>query len=217
MRLPTVVSVHVDAARRVVGVTSGDPRAYYADAVEVSRTLFRAPPPGDADVVGSNAYPIDVSLTFAHSKGMIPLGQARPGASRILVASCSEGAGHHGLYPFVGVSRLRPLVEAGRYAVVRPAKLRQALARRTQAALGRRSQRAGGTAAAAVRPVWLYRAGGGHASRRHPRHDSHRGLADLLDVVRAEQRGAVLAPAAGLRVAVYPCAPLQVLADRSDT
>ena len=56
---------------------------------------------GDADVVISAAYPIDVSLTFMRSKGIIPLLHAAPGASRVLVAACPEGVGHHGLFPFV--------------------------------------------------------------------------------------------------------------------
>jgi hypothetical protein len=44
---------------------------------------------------------MDVSATFMHSKGVIPLRYARPGASRILIAACSEGIGHHGLFPLV--------------------------------------------------------------------------------------------------------------------
>src|SRR5204862_4953702 len=103
--LRTVVSVHVDAEREVVRVVSGDWRAHYRDSVRFSREAYAAPGPGDADVVVASAYPMDVSLTFMRSKGMIPLFQARPGASRVVIAACPEGVGHHGLYPFAVVPR----------------------------------------------------------------------------------------------------------------
>jgi hypothetical protein len=45
-----------------------------------------------------------------HSKSVTPLLQAEPGASRVFVSACSEGAGHHGLFLFVGAPRRqRPL------------------------------------------------------------------------------------------------------------
>ena len=67
--LRTSISVHVDADRQVVRVVSGDHRRYYEAAVAFSRNRYRAPLPGHADLVVSNAYPIDVSLTFMRSKG----------------------------------------------------------------------------------------------------------------------------------------------------
>jgi hypothetical protein len=79
--LRTSVSVHVDTDRRPVRVTCGDHRRYYEEAVGFSQRAYRAPRPTDADVVIANAYPIDVSLTFMRSKGLIPLllGRARRG------------------------------------------------------------------------------------------------------------------------------------------
>src|SRR4051794_25650761 len=95
------VGAHVDRAGQMVRVVGGDHRRYYADAVAFALETYRTPLPGDADVVISNAYPIDVSLTFMRSKGIIPLLHAAPGASRVLVSACPEGLGHHGLFPFV--------------------------------------------------------------------------------------------------------------------
>jgi nickel-dependent lactate racemase len=99
--LASSVNVFVDDRRRLVRVLVGPTSDYYDDAVEWARRAFRAPAPGGADVVISNAYPMDVSLTFMGSKGTTPLRYARPGASRVVVAGCPEGVGHHGLFPIV--------------------------------------------------------------------------------------------------------------------
>jgi len=104
-RLAASVSLLVDDRRQPVRVLVGPVVDYYADAVGWAREAFRAPPPGAADVVISNAYPMDVSLTFMGSKGIAPLRRAKPGASRVVVAGCPEGVGHHGLFPLVDRQR----------------------------------------------------------------------------------------------------------------
>jgi lactate racemase len=93
------VSAMVDQDRRLVWLKAGDHEAYYAEAVLDAKRMFAAPMPSQADVVIANAFPMDVSATFMYNKGVIPLRYARPGASRILIAACSEGIGHHGLFP----------------------------------------------------------------------------------------------------------------------
>jgi nickel-dependent lactate racemase len=100
-RLAASVSVFVNDRREAVKLLVGPTAEYYAEAVEWARGAFSAPPPGPADVVISNAYPMDVSLTFMGSKGLTPLRHARPGASRVVVAGCPEGVGHHGLFPLL--------------------------------------------------------------------------------------------------------------------
>jgi nickel-dependent lactate racemase len=104
----------VDASRRVVRVTVGDPLRHYEQAVAFSLRAYRAPLPGGADVVVSNAYPIDVSLTFMRSKGITPLMHARPGASRVLLSACSEGVGHHGLFSFANRTRFQRQIHLAR-------------------------------------------------------------------------------------------------------
>src|SRR3954469_3887105 len=156
--LRTSVSAHVDADREIVRLVCGDHDRYYADAVAFAREAYLAPLPGDADVVISNAYPIDVSLTFMRSKGIIPLLHAAPGASRILVSACPEGVGHHGLFPFVpnpGRWRYRHMARRAR---ARPGVIPRALARRATRMLRRRGTPAAPAPAPAPepRPIWLH-------------------------------------------------------------
>lgn len=202
--LRTSISAHVDARRQLVGLVSGAHEVYYADAVAVSLRNYRAPPPGDADVVLSNAYPMDVSLTFMRSKGILPLLHAAPGASRVVLAACPEGVGHHGLFPFITSPRADRVRQIARRVMVAPRAAPQLVA-------------AGVAARVRPRPS-------GPAPRAHPIHLYPPGLApgvlppeipgmrgvyswdDVVARVTAEQDGRT-----GLDAVVYPCAPLQVL------
>jgi lactate racemase len=94
-----MVMVHVNGRRQIVRLVSGDPEHAYPAAAAFSRERFAAPLPKDADVVVANAYPMDVSATFMRSKGVIPLLRAPSGASRLLLAACPEGVGHHAFSP----------------------------------------------------------------------------------------------------------------------
>ena len=56
------------------------------------KEAYRAPAPDDrTDVVISNAYPADLSLTFARMKAFHLLNAAPLHASKIAIASCSRG------------------------------------------------------------------------------------------------------------------------------
>ena len=213
--LRTTIAVHVDANREVVRVVSGDHDVYYPDAVAFSRERFRAPLPHHADVVISNAYPIDVSLTMMRIKGIIPLAHAKPGASRILVSGCPEGVGYHGLFPFVGKPRFDRQRHMARSAIARPRsvprKAGQVLRR-----IARVRARAGGSApppssrnGKATNPIWLY-VPEEERSRDLPSEIPQMTLTDswesVLEKVSREQGGR-----SELAVTVYPCAPLHVL------
>jgi nickel-dependent lactate racemase len=219
--LRTMVSLHVDANRQVVRAVSGDHRAYYRDAVRFSREAFAARTPGDADVVIVNAYPMDVSLTFTRSKGMAPLYQAAPGASRVLVAACPEGLGYHGLFPFLNGPRFeRQLHQLRRLSVVRPAAVPGKLARRASRLVRSCIRRGGGLAPA---PVASSQPPAGRTGPRHPVHfhapDAGADLPDhipgllrepgwdeVLRALRSEQAGKDR-----VHVLVYPCAALHCL------
>jgi lactate racemase len=150
--LDTIASAIVDHERRVVGVFAGDHYIYYSDAVNFARTHLSAPRPEDADVVVSNAYPMDVSLVFMRSKGMSPFRVSPRSASRIVVCSAPEGPGHHALYPFTErstyqrqIHRIRRLsVQGGRRLVIR----------RTIGRIHQEPRREDGGRWAG--PVWLY-------------------------------------------------------------
>jgi lactate racemase len=212
--LRTSVSVHVDADREIVRLACGDHRRYYEDAVAFALETFLAPLPGEADVVVSNAYPIDVSLTFMRSKGIIPLLHGKPGASRILIAACPEGVGHHGLFPFVpNPSRMR-YRHMARRARAQPGLVPRKLAGRGRSVLRRLSSDGRPTPAPAAspvaprRPIWLHAPGRqpGELPTNLPGMTAMYSWDEIIARVREEQDGR-----GDLRVAVYPCAPLHVL------
>lgn len=234
--LRTSVSLHLDAARQVVRAVSGDHRRYYEDEVAFARQAYRAPLPGDADVVVSNAYPMDVSLTFMRSKGILPLLHAKPGASLVVVAACPEGLGRHGIYPFVNAHRFQRQLHLARAVRARPREIPRKGARLAGRMLGRlrpaaagAGQRGATVPAPATNRVWLYvppaeRAGErGNAVHGRPAGagvdpgapplpavipgmTALRRWPEVLERIRAEQGGRE-----DLKVMVYPCAPLQVL------
>lgn len=212
--LRTSVLLHVDDQRQIVRATVGEPRAAFADAALVARDAFEAPGPGDADVVIANAYPMDTSLTFASSKGTVPLRFARPAASRVLIAACAEGGGRHGLFPLVNVPPLHYRVQWLRRQLVQREELGDKVWFRVKSGL-RRSARSEPSSAPHedVRPIHLVRPG---------REGSSLGvtIAGIIDspswdaavaTVDAEQNGR-----RPLRVRVYACAPLQTLAFEND-
>jgi lactate racemase len=203
--LGTTVSLRLNHDRQVVAVSCGDPLAYYASALRSAQDAFRAPPPDEhTDVVVSNAYPNDLSLTFVRMKGIAPLGRAPLGATRIAIASCSEGLGFHGLLPFMNAPRYhspRMMAIRARVLLARPRLLTQKICRR----LSRRGRagRADGN------PIWLYRPHVEDAARLPAEIPGIRVTScwdEIVEAVSREQGGRD-----SLRVMVYCCAALQWL------
>ena len=122
--LNTSVSLLLDSEGEVVDVSCGNYSAYYADLLGSAREAYRAPYPDyRTDVVISNAYPADLSLTFAQMKAFHLLNAASLDASRIAIASCSEGLGFHALFPFMNAAkyhRQRMMVMHGRMLLGEP-------------------------------------------------------------------------------------------------
>lgn len=205
--LTSSVSLFVDDARRPVRMLIGPPGEYYADAVRWAREAFRAPPPGSADVVVSNAYPMDVSLTFMRSKGLNPFRNARPGASRIVVAGCPEGVGHHGVYPFLDVSRFYRERHVLRLLWNRRRSLPRIAGDRVRQLVRSRPERVGEPTVQPPGPVGLFvpPPWGDRLPDRIPGMRLHRAWESVLDQVRQEQ------DERDLQVAVYSCAPLHVV------
>jgi len=202
----TCISIHIDANRRPVRVVSGDPLAYYEAAARYSRDEYRAPAPGNADVVISNAYPMDTSVTFAESKGTIPLKHTRPAASKVLIAACSEGTGNHGLFPLLQVPDHHYEIQRLRRAWINRSQLPGKIARRVRAS--RYRQTAPADEPNLYRPIRLYR----------PVEVETQIPASLPGIRRMGSWEEVLHEVAleqpadrRLRAVVYPCAPLQVL------
>ena len=158
LRLETGVLVVVNADRRIVDLTCGDPRALYSDYLSSTKVAFRAPrPDADARIVISNAYPNDLSLTFVQMKGMAPLAVAPRGASRIVVASCPEGLGFHGLFPFMNAPRFHRVQMLRRRIAANLHEPRAFAGKLLRRLTGRRRGRRSGDGSDAPRlPIWLY-------------------------------------------------------------
>lgn len=214
--LSSMISVHVDAQRQIARLVSGDHFRYYGEAVDFSRDAYRAPLASGAQVVICNAYPMDTSLTFTHSKGATPAFQAAAGTSRILISACSEGIGHHGLFPFVNGSRFERQVQLLRRLSVLKARniswtfsdLVLDKARRLAARAGS-SQRGPSKGFELATPLWLYVPGSNPPAlpAEIPGMRPTYSWPAVIDAVTREQGGRET-----LDVAVYPCAPLHVLA-----
>ena len=215
MGLHTIISLHVDHRGEIVRLACGDHLRYFPEEVRFARETFGVPPPGEADVLVANAYPNDLSLTFARMKGTSVFAHGRPGASRIVVAALTEGGGHHGLFPVVDIPRFYNQMDRIReMAVMKPGEIAgkgaRAIWRRTVGRLRYRAAKPGATPPASDRPMWLY-----CTTESTPPLPVARGVnvlrswEEILAAVQAEQ-----GQGRRLRVALYPCAPLQSI-DRS--
>ena len=206
--LRTSITAVVNGDREIVGMRCGDPSAYYAELAQATAEQFRAPAPAaDTDLVISNAYPSDTSLTFVRMKGIVPLTLAPPNASRVVIAACSEGLGFHGLTPFLNappLHRWRKAFLRGSALLRRPRVLQRKVRARVEGAV--RAKRHG--AAPVVRkPIWMFRPSERDAL---PLPDLDGGMRvsqeweEVLAAVTTEQGGRD-----ALNVMVYRCAPLQ--------
>ncbi|TMC54330.1 MAG: DUF2088 domain-containing protein [Chloroflexi bacterium] len=222
--LRTVVTLHIDAARRPVRVVAGDPRSFYEEAARYSRVHYAAAPAGDRyDVVIANAYPMDVSLTFARSKGLAPLAHAGREASRVLIAACPEGLGLHRLFPYLNGPRFEAAVHRlRRWSVVHPStvpvralgKARSTVSRLRARPAPRpareapRQQFAGQISQSPSRSVhlWTPMAPAGSLPKVMPGMLHASDWGQVVSRILEEQSGR-----GRLRVAVYACAPLQCI------
>jgi predicted ATP-grasp superfamily ATP-dependent carboligase/nickel-dependent lactate racemase len=200
IRLSALVTIHVDEEARPVRVVFGDHRAYYAEEMKWAAAMYRVAAPGDADVVVSNAYPNDSTLVSARHKGYAPLRMSRPDASRVVLASCHEGPGGHGLFPLVDQRTLPERIRR-KASVMSLSQLAAAITDGVRRRLAIKAR-------PFAWPVLLYRPGTG------PKPDLPRlegmevasSWEAAIATIRAQHPGVK-----ELRVVVYPCAPLQVL------
>ncbi len=199
--LHTTVCLHINAEREVVRVASGDHSMYYAAEVSFVRRTYSAPAPGSADVVISNAYPNDLSLTFSSMKGFVPLSRCTPRASRIGIASCGEGLGRHELVsPDSSLSgRLRHVVR--RVSIMTPAEATAKVAARLRRGLAAKPEKL-----APKRSIWVYQPNPDGETLSCSGMTVRHSWPEIIDAVVSEQ-----SHKRALDVVVYPCAPLMCL------
>jgi len=213
--LQVSINALVDARRRIVWLGAGEPEQCFAEGRLLAASWFAAPPPGGADVVIANAYPMDLSATFTRSKGVVPLTYAAPHASRILVGAASEGHGHHGLFP-LELNRSERLRQVARWARNAPRADVLRLTGRRLVSLPSRVLRRDRPVAGPARPPMLFHptAGGHGFPRRLGGMTVVPEWSDVLALVEAQQRGRGQGDSgqARLQAVVYPCSSIQVLA-----
>lgn len=212
--IKSMISLQVNGHREPIRITCGDYLAYYQQEVTFARAIFTVPPPQDADVVISNAYPSDLSLTFALMKGSSPLYRCQPYSSRVLLASCPEGLGSHGLFPVFNTGRLRLVKQYSRLAktmtlpaflgkVARVAK-KKLIRRREPTALANRTFN---------HPIWVNQSAHGQPilPEQIARVRVTNSWPELLDTIDREQ-----GVGRSLKVVIYPCASLLSIDSSSD-
>ena len=208
--LRTIVSVHIDSERRVVGLQCGDPDRYFNHAVELARQICTVPGPGNADVVVVNTYPVDLSLTFARMKGFAALSLGRPGASKIAIASCAEGLGNHGLFPLQPSRRHRAIEIAAQLCTLGPGEIARKAKRRlaAMARSGNGTSSSGPVASVPEWPVWVWRSGEKTMQLPVECLDMRirNSWVEIIEAVQREQGSREL------KVVLYPCSPLQCFA-----
>ncbi len=93
-----IVNVILDHQRRVAGLFAGDRVLAHREGARVATEKFAVVPVADAQIIVSNAYPVDASLWFV-PWGTWPLMAAGPGVSKVAIADGSHGPGAHRLKP----------------------------------------------------------------------------------------------------------------------
>jgi lactate racemase len=215
--LKTTISIQINPNREIIRVDCGDPEKYFPSAADFCRQTFVTSFCSNADVIISNTYPCDLSLTFAQMKGFEPFSNCNKNASKIAIASCDEGIGLHNIFPFLNVPRFhkqRHLYRVYRafgfgkiFKMFRQAMIYygQSLAKRIP------SSNKGNLSSNNVvntNPIWLYRPGKHNVGlpKDIPGIIPTSQWENVLDAIKKEQK-----TRDRLKVVVYPCAYLQII------
>ena len=93
-----IVNVMLNHQRQVAALFAGDRVLAHREGSKVASEKFFVVPENEVDVVVANTYPFDANLWFV-PWGTWPLMLAPPEATRIAIADGSQGAGSHRLKP----------------------------------------------------------------------------------------------------------------------
>jgi nickel-dependent lactate racemase len=207
--LRTMISLQINADREIIRIDSGDPQKYYSEARNFARRTFSEFPRCDADVIISNTYPNDLSLTFAQMKGFAPFSDCKLSTSKIAIASCDEGLGFHNIFPFLNIPRFhreRQLLRRFQaYGLLGFSKY--VIGHIQRKMLSAFSLRGSPQEVSNKHPIWLYRPGK-HLVELPPVIPGIKQASqwsEVLQVIKREQE-----PKDRLKVIVYPCAFLQL-------
>jgi len=94
-----IVNVVLNQRREVCGLFSGDKVLAHREGVDFATGIYSVKPVMDADVVVVDAYPFDTTFQFAHDRSLWQFKGLSRKVSKVIIATCPAGLGHHELYP----------------------------------------------------------------------------------------------------------------------
>jgi hypothetical protein len=198
--LDFIANVILDHGRRIAGLFAGDRVLAHRAGVAVASAKFAVTPATDAQIVIANTYPFDTNLWFV-PWGLWPLMSAPPNATRVALADGFHGAGSHRLKPtelsIFGRVRVRLLTLRPRHVWKQVRHLITSLTR-TQ------SRRA------LEFLILCPNISDSDMAKRFPVATLYRSWQELIDVLRKKHGDGPV------KVAIYPCAPLQYAVDKQE-
>jgi hypothetical protein len=195
--LDFIVNVILNHGRRIAALFAGDRILAHREGVAVAAVRFAVTPAADAEIVIANTYPFDANFWFV-PWGLWPLMSAPPGATKVALADGWQGAGSHRLKPtelsLMGRARVRLMTLRPRHILKQARHLVTSLTR-TQSRRNLEFLILAPNISAA------------DLARRFPAAPQYRDWDALLASLRAKHGDGPV------KVAVYPCAPLQYAAE----
>ncbi len=187
-----IVNVMLNHSREIAGLFAGHRVDAHREGVRVAAAKFAVSPPSDAQIIVANTYPFDANLWFV-PWGTWPLMSAGDGVTRVAIADGTQGAGSHRLKPtelsFVGRAWVR-------FRTLRPRHIFKQ-ARHLITSLTRTQSRK-----MLDFMMLCPNISDEDMAERFPAASLYRTWDDLLRELESRHNGPV-------KVAVYPCAPLQ--------
>jgi nickel-dependent lactate racemase len=187
-----IVNVILNHERQIAHLFAGDRVLAHREGADVAAEVFAVTPPDDVQIIVANTYPFDSNLWFV-PWGTWPLMSAAPGVTKVAIADGSQGAGSHRLKPtelsFIGRAWLRFKTLRPRHVLKQARHLITSLAR---------------TQSRKMLDFMMLcpNISDEDMATRFPAAAHFRSWGELLDELKKKHSGPV-------KVAVYPCAPLQ--------
>jgi nickel-dependent lactate racemase len=89
-----IVNTVLNAAMQVVGITAGHPVKAHREGAKLARQVFGVSIPGQADVVITDSFPMDIDLRQGVKAAANVLYAAKPGGIILAALKCEEGLGN---------------------------------------------------------------------------------------------------------------------------
>jgi nickel-dependent lactate racemase len=97
--LDFIVNVVLNQERKIAGLFVGDKSLAFKEGVKFATEHYKVPIVEDADIIIADTYPFDINLNFARDRGFWPIYDRKKNITKVVLAACPLGLGHHELYP----------------------------------------------------------------------------------------------------------------------